>query len=190
MTNARRILSLLNDELTARVELTLYGRAALHLGFPQAPPEHAMSRDVDAVLWLGQAEELQETTNFWEAIERVNQQLSDQELYISHFFTESQVLLMPDWRKNRVPIQSEWERLDVYRLGDIDLLLSKLMRDDPLDRADALFIAKASHVEAVDILAAKAKARVPDSAEIQEQFELATEKLLRELVSGPPRSTP
>jgi hypothetical protein len=66
--------------LTKRVELTLYGRAALHLGFPQAPPEHAMSRDVDAVLWLGQAEELQEKTNFWEAIERVNQELSDQEL--------------------------------------------------------------------------------------------------------------
>jgi len=39
-----------------------------------------MSRDVDAVLWLGQAEELQEKTNFWEAIERVNQELSDQEL--------------------------------------------------------------------------------------------------------------
>ena len=58
MTNAEQILSLLDSELTSRVELTLYGRAALYLGFPNAPRDHALSRDVDAVLWLGQAEEL------------------------------------------------------------------------------------------------------------------------------------
>jgi hypothetical protein len=95
MTNAQRILMLLDAQLTSRIDLTLYGRAALHLGFPSAPEEHALSRDVDAVLWLGQAEELSEKTNFWNAIEHVNQELADQELYISHFFTESQVILLP-----------------------------------------------------------------------------------------------
>lgn len=102
MTNAQRILALLDARLTSKVELTLYGRAALHLGFPNAPKEHALSRDVDAVLWLGQAEELGEKTNFWDAIEHVNQELADQELYISHFFTESQVILLPGWYSNRV----------------------------------------------------------------------------------------
>ena len=98
MTNAQRILALLDTQLTSRIELTLYGRAALHLGFPNAPREQALSRDVDAVFWLGQAEELSEKTNFWEAIEVVNRELADQELYISHFFTENQVVLLPDWR--------------------------------------------------------------------------------------------
>ncbi|MBT7065316.1 MAG: hypothetical protein HN919_03360 [Verrucomicrobia bacterium] len=184
MTNAERILTLLDTQLTSRVELTLYGRAALHLGFSDAPKEHALSRDVDAVLWLGQAEALNEETNFWEAIEHVNQELADQELYISHFFTESQVILLPDWRSSRIPISGKWTHLDLYRLGNIDLLLSKLMRDDPIDHADAQFIARASNLGVSDITAAIAKAHVPDAPEIQEQFELASRKLLKALTGS------
>lgn len=178
MTHAERILALLDAQLTSRIDLTLYGRAALHLGFPDAPKEHALSRDVDAVLSLGQAEALNEKTNFWEAIERVNEELADQELYISHFFTESQVILLPDWQSNRIPIPGTWMHLDLHRLGNMDLLLSKLMRDDPIDHADAQFIARTSNLRVSDIAAAIAKARVPDSPEIQEQFELASRKFL------------
>ena len=67
MSNARRILDGLDARLEQDVELTLYGRAALHLGFDNAPEEFAWSKDVDAVLWLGQAEELAERTGFWDA---------------------------------------------------------------------------------------------------------------------------
>ena len=183
MTNAQRILTLLDTQLTSRIELTLYGRAALHLGFPEAPEEHALSRDIDAVLWLGQAEELNETTNFWQAIEHVNQDLADQELYISHFFTESQVIVLPDWHSNRVPLHGTWKHLDLYRLGNIDLLLSKLMRDDPIDRADAQFIVQISNLSVTDITTAIAEARLPESPEIQEQFELASRRLLKTLAS-------
>ena len=183
MTNAQRILTLLDAKLTSQIELTLYGRAALHLGFPDAPKEHALSRAVDAVLWLGQAEELNDKTNFWEAIEQVNQELTDQELYISHFFTESQVILLPDWRSNRVRIPGSWNHLDLYRLGNIDLLLSKLMRDDPIDRADAQFIVRVSNLGISDITNAIDRARVPDSPEIQEQLEQASSKLLKTLAA-------
>ena len=86
MTHAEKLLAAVDERLDASVELTLYGRAALHLGFPNPPPEYAMSRDVDAVMWLGQAEELAERTNFWDVIEEVNTLFADQELYISHFF--------------------------------------------------------------------------------------------------------
>lgn len=65
MTNAEKILTALDEELTSRIDLTLYGRAALHLGFPQSPKEHGLSHDVDAVFWVGQAEELNEKSNFW-----------------------------------------------------------------------------------------------------------------------------
>ena len=90
VTHAEKLLAAVDERLDASVELTLYGRAALHLGFPNPPPEYAMSRDVDAVMWLGQAEELAERTNFWDVIEEVNALFADQELYISHFFEESQ----------------------------------------------------------------------------------------------------
>ena len=106
MTNAQRILNGLDEKLTSRVELTLYGRAALHLGFEHPMDDHALSRDVDAVFWMGQAEELSDTTNFWPAIEELNRDLADQELFISHFFTEDQVILRSDWRRHRVRIDS------------------------------------------------------------------------------------
>ncbi len=95
MTNAGRILASLDAKLNAPVELTLYGRAALLLGFSDPPEQYAMSRDIDAVMPLGQAEELALATNFWEAVEQVNRELAERELYISHFFEEDQVVLTP-----------------------------------------------------------------------------------------------
>ncbi|MCB1070916.1 MAG: hypothetical protein KDL31_11225 [Kiritimatiellae bacterium] len=70
MSNAERILLALDRKLDQQVELTLYGRAALQLGFPQANPDYATSLDVD--LWLGQAEALLAQGSFWDAVESVN----------------------------------------------------------------------------------------------------------------------
>lgn len=72
MTNAERLLLRLDALLDAPVDLTLYGRAALALGYPRPKPEFARSMDVDAVLWLGQAELLERSGNFWEALDRLN----------------------------------------------------------------------------------------------------------------------
>jgi hypothetical protein len=181
MTNAERILLALDAKLTNRVELTLYGRAALVLGFVPAPHDYALSRDVDAVLWLGQAESLNEQTNFWSAVDAVNEELAEDDLYVSHFFAEDQVILLPSWRANRVKLPGDWQRLDLYRLGDVDLLLSKLMRDDPVDQGDAEFIVARSGLSRQTIERALREARVPDSREVEEQFRLASTRLLARL---------
>lgn len=181
MTNAERILTALDARLTAPVELTLYGRAALLLGFPNAPVEYALSHDVDAVLWLGQAEELSARTNFWEAIGQVNDELAGESLYVSHLFSEDQVILRPNWRSHRVAICGSWSHLTLTRLGDLDLLLSKLMRNDPIDRTDALFIVRAAGLTRTQIQQALTEARVPALTEIQEQFALAQQALLTAL---------
>jgi len=178
MTNAERILSALDRRLNANVELTLYGRAALLLGFTEPPAEYALSQDVDAVLWLGQAEELARQSNFWEAVEAVNDELAPCGLYISHFFAEDQVILRPVWLAERQRIAGNWRRLALYRLGDLDLLLSKLMRDDPIDRQDAQFLVAQGHLSRAAIEEAIHGARVPDVAEIREQFSVASRRLL------------
>jgi len=176
--NARTILGALDRKLTAPVELTLYGRAAIQLGYPRPPEETLLSRDVDAVLWIGQAEELCARTNFWAAADEVNRELSSCGLYISHLFTEDQVVLRPNWRCERVRIAGPWRQLALYRLGDRDLLLSKLMRDDPQDQEDARFIVHAATLSPDDIRAAMAAARVPDIPEVREQFAAASRRLL------------
>ncbi|MES2705414.1 MAG: hypothetical protein V4726_02315 [Verrucomicrobiota bacterium] len=176
VTNAHRILSTLDALLDSSVDLTLYGRAALHLGLPNAPAEVAYSRDVDAVLWLGQAETLAETTNFWEALEKTNEALASDGLYISHLFEESQVILRPEWRRERARVAGTWVHLEIFRLADPDLLLSKLMRDDPQDLRDALTIASAAPMTLAEIETAMERAVVPSLAEIEEQFEICRRK--------------
>ncbi|MBI5154914.1 hypothetical protein HZA57_06730 [Candidatus Poribacteria bacterium] len=190
MTNAEKILRALDARLDAKAELTLYGRAALLLGFANPQPEYALSHDVDAVLWLGQAEELARCTNFWEAVEQVNEELATRGLYVSHFFVEDQVILRAAWRENRKPIGGGWRRLSLFRLGDLDLLLSKLMRDDPIDRQDALFIVRQAGLGREVVEDVVRQARVPDIPELREQFARATHRLLETMprAAGVPRT--
>ena len=56
------------------------------------------------------------------------------------------MILRPSWRQARLPVAGRWQRLKLWRLDDLDLLLSKLMRDDPQDRRDALFIVQAARL--------------------------------------------
>ena len=120
----------------------------------------------------------------WEAVEEVNGELADQELYISHFFEEDQVILRPTWRDDRVRLRPAWRNLVLYRLGDLDLLLTKLMRDDPIDQADALFIVDRGRLTRESIENAMRAARVPAIPEIAEQFATASRRLLRVLEEG------
>ncbi len=181
MNNVTLILNMLDEKLNSEVELTLYGRAALQLGFEKPLEEHALTKDVDAVFQIDQAEMLLAQTNFWEVIEEINQTLSDQELYISHFFTEDQIVRTNNWLKNRIRIKGNWKNLLLYRLGNMDLLLSKLMRDDPIDLKDALYIVRSTDLKKDQITNALQEAFVPDVPDIKEQLEIASLKLLKQI---------
>src|SRR5204863_8425383 len=74
------------------------------------------------------------------------------------------------WRKDRCVISGEWTCLRLYRLGNADLFLSKLMRDDPIDQAAAAFIVNRAGWNAEEIAQIVQSARVPQAEEIQEQF--------------------
>jgi hypothetical protein len=76
-----------------------------------------------------------------------------------------------------VQIPGPYSRLKLSRLSDLDLLLSKLMRDDPQDRQDALFIVRTAGLDFPRIEAALQDARLPDSPEIREQFAAASRYL-------------
>jgi hypothetical protein len=172
MTNAELILTTLDRHLTVPVELTLYGRAALQLGFPDAPAEYAQSLDVDGVLWMGQAEELLQHSNFWQAVAAVNAALAPQGLYISHFFEETQLILTPGWRTQRQSLPPLGAKLRLFRLGNADLFLTKLMRYDPQDLQDARFIAERTGWTTAELQRLLHQAQLPDIPEIREQFAL------------------
>lgn len=169
MTNAEKLLG-----------LTLYGRAALSLGYPNPKPDYALSLDVDAVLWIGQAETLERESNFWSALEQVNAAFESDGLYMTHLFDEDQVVLRATWREKRVVVSGSYENLKLYRLADADLLLSKMMRYDPTDLDDLCFVIEQSSLAPKDIAHIVEQARLPESEEIEEQFALCRAWLVRQ----------
>jgi hypothetical protein len=57
MSNPLRILKTLDRHLALPAEITLFGRSALALGFPQAPGHFHNTQDVDGILpklWNGE----------------------------------------------------------------------------------------------------------------------------------------
>src|SRR6266446_5366479 len=84
MNNPLRILRTLDGHLTQPTELTIFGRAALALGFSQSPPVFATTHDVDAILPLAWLAAEDENLDFWEAQQKTNAELEPDGLYITH----------------------------------------------------------------------------------------------------------
>lgn len=178
MSNPEIILSTLDRHLRHPVELTLYGRAALMLGFPSPLPEHATTKDVDAILPLAQIEVLNAESWFWDAQEATNEELRPRGLYITHLFSEADVFLRPDWLAHRVKIDRRFAKLTLYRPATIDLILTKMMRDDPSDLADIEFLLSQEPASLAELKAALDIVRLPDLDEYRHILERVRPKVL------------
>lgn len=142
MSNPLNILQTLDRNLDHRIELIVYGRAAIALGFPSSPHGADATLDVDGIIPSSQAEQIGRDFAFWDALEKTNAQLEGDKLYLTHLFDEAQVILTPDWQERRVRIEElQLEHIAVSRPSTIDLVLTKMMRgNDPTDMADIRFL--------------------------------------------------
>lgn len=186
--NPTEVILALDRELDHEVSLVLYGRAALCLGFSDAPAGFGTTQDVDGIVRLSQLPALMEDDGFWEAQERANRSLEPRGLYITHLFCEDQVFLRPDWEQHLVPIvrpETRWLRL--FRPHAVDLILTKMMRgNDPQDMEDVRFIMENSRVTPGEMETAFQQVRMPDVPELRDEFEKAlpaVRQILRESVS-------
>jgi hypothetical protein len=182
MDNASLILLTLDSYLKAPARLILYGRAALQLGFDEPPPDSASSKDVDAIIPLGDLDQFAADESFWEAQEATNRDLRPKGLYITHLFRADQVFLRPDWEQHLVAVvrpATQWLRL--WRPATLDLILTKMMRgDDPQDMADVDFLIRHDRVSPEQIQSALAEVIIPDLIELREAFQKAKPRV-REL---------
>jgi hypothetical protein len=171
MNNPEHILRTLDTKLTQPTRLILYGRAALALGFPPTTKDFASTQDVDALLPEIELPAVESDTGFWLALEEANAELEPSGLYMTHLFTDSQVILTPDWLNHLVPIPlAGLRQLRLFRPRILDLVLTKMMRVDPLDLADIRFLLLQEPMEGRLLENAFATARVPAIPEIQEAF--------------------
>lgn len=178
MNNPLRILQALDRHLTAPGELTLFGRAALALGYPKSPAEFAATRDVDAILPLSWLAAPDPQADFWQAQQRANAELAPEGLYLTHLFRESDVILTPDWLEHRVRIALELPRLKLFRPATVDLILTKMARGDEHDLADIGFLLEREPITMAQLETAFRRARVPDVPEIRERFRATQPRVL------------
>lgn len=173
--NPTEVLLALDRELDHEVNLVLYGRAALCLGFSDAPMEFGTTQDVDGIIRLSQLPVLMEDNGFWEAQERANLLLEPLGLYITHLFSEDQVFLRPEWEQHLVPVlrpETCWLRL--FRPHAVDLILTKMMLgNDAQDMDDVAFLVRKSSVTRAEMEVAFQQVRMPDLHELRDAFKRA-----------------
>lgn len=176
-SNPARLLEFIDERLNASLEITIFGRSALSMRFPDNPL-YGRTVDVDVILHHGQAEALLDQTNFWDVVDQLNNHFCSENLYMTHFFDEQQLVLRPDWQRHRTPVKPTYQNLRVFLPADEDLFLTKLMRYDPIDLEDARAIATAADWGKDRVKKIIESARVPDIPELKEQFRLCTKAFL------------
>lgn len=178
MNNPLHILQTLDCHLTKPAEITIFGRAALALGFQNSPAAFATTQDVDAILPLAWLADEDKNLDFWEAQQKTNAELEPSGLYITHLFRELEIIITPDWLKQRVLVAIELGKLTVFRPATLDLILTKMARGDENDLADIRFLLQQEKISSDQLRSAFSRARVPDVQEIHELFLAAQSKVL------------
>lgn len=178
MNNPLHILQTLDRHLTKPAEITIFGRAALALGFQNSPASFATTHDVNAILPLSWLTAGDQNLDFWEAQQKTNTELESSGLYITHLFRELEIILTLDWLSRRIRIPLEQRKLAVFRPATLDLVLTKMARGDENDLADIRFLLQQETISADQLRTAFARARVPDVPEIQELFRVSQPKVL------------
>ncbi len=178
MNNPLRILRTLDQNLTLPAEISLFGRSALALGYAQLPGHFHNTQDVDGILSLAWLQRPDAHQDFWRAVERTNVELEPDNLYLTHLFRETDVILQPDWFNRRLRLNVGLQKLAVFRPATIDLILTKMARADDDDLQDIQFLLQQETLTRDQLETAFTLARLPDVAEIRELFNRARPKVL------------
>lgn len=180
LPNPERLLLALDQRLDHPIRLVLFGRSAIWLGFENAPPETAATKDVDGIIELSHLHEIVNDEQFWNARDAVNASFDGEGLYITHLFQENQVFLRRSWqqhlvRVNRLPLR----HIDLRRPATIDLVLTKMMRGaDEEDLKDIAFCIERDHLTKSDLHAAFAEMQPIELVELEDAFARAKPAVL------------
>jgi hypothetical protein len=182
MSHPETILRTLDGYLSRPTRLILYGRAALSLGFQTPDPSFSSTLDVDAILPAAEMSLIEADDQFWDALENTNRDLEPSGLYITHLFCDDQIILSPNWLDSIIPISLPGlKHLQLFRPATGDLILTKMMRIDPQDRQDILFLISTLPSPAADLFPLIETATLPPIPEIQEAFEANKQWLISKL---------
>ena len=180
MSNAARIVSVLDGLLTKEAKLIIYGRAAIALGFENPPQATLRSLDVDALLTTSYESAFADSPEFWDAQGELNRLLEREGLYMTHIFPADMVFLRRQWESEVIPtLRPQFKHLRLFRPATLDLLLTKMMRgNDAQDMEDIDFLIRHDRLTRPQIEGAFSDAVLPDNQELHDAFERARPTVL------------
>jgi len=162
INNPIEILRTLDRHLDHPVQLVIFGRSAIALGYPNPPEGAEQTEDIDGIIPTAQLASVEKDENFWESVSKVNEELKSSGLFMTHLFQEDQIVLSPEWETRLVKINTEFEKVEIYRPSTLDLILTKCMRGkDPEDLADIRFLLSVEPIPVEELRSAFATARMP-----------------------------
>lgn len=187
MNNPERILQALDRHLRQPTRIVLFGRAALALGYGAPGSAFGVTQDVDAILPAIEMARIEADRQFWDALEAANKELEPTGLYMTHLFTDEQVLLSADWLEKIVPVQATvaFGHIELFRPSGTDLILTKMMRNDPQDVQDIRFLLSQEKIAPAQLTQAFGGARVPPVPEIVQIFQTMQPIVLSMAASHP-----
>ena len=170
-----RLLLALDEALSHKVRLILYGRSAIWLGYTDPPLSAASTQDVDAIIPSQEVQAFSEDLRFWDARDAVNARFKSEGLYITHLFPETMVFLRREWLQEIVPIRRpELNHLQLFRPATLDLILTKMMRgNDEQDMGDAAFLIRHDRITESCLIEAFVQMKAIELAELRDAFEKA-----------------
>src|SRR5262249_25178977 len=156
IAHPERLLLALDEALDHEIQLVIYGRSAIWLGFNNPPAAAAVTQDVDAIIPTEQVQALAEDFRFWDARDVVNTRFKAEGLNSTNLFRESEVFLRGEWFDHIVPItRLQLTHLKLFRPATVDLILTKMMRgSDEEDMVDAKFIIQHDQITEPQLLEA------------------------------------
>ena len=158
------------------------------MGFGDSGAQFGKTQDVDAILPNVEMSKIESDGQFWKAIELTNKSLEPSGLYLSHLFTDRQIAITPDWLDRIVGIPSSGYRfLRLFRPSAVDLILTKMMRNDREDLNDIRFIMAQERVSESELGAAFRSTRqleIPEQQEIFVKMQPIVAGLAREIERG------
>ena len=96
-------------------------RSALALGYPEGD-QFAVTMDVDGILPETEMAAIEADEQFWAAVDTTNRELESSGLYITHLFSDHQVILRPDWLDHVVGISCGLTKPAIFRPHVLDLI--------------------------------------------------------------------
>ena len=184
INNPQRILQTLDSYLEKETRIVLFGRAALALGYGDRGARFGKTQDVDAILPTVEMARIEADSQFWKAIDLTNKSLESSGLYVSHLFTDRQIALTPGWLGKIEMIPSgDYKFLRLFRPSSLDLILTKMMRNDKEDLEDIRFILSQEKIDQRQLdfaFSGSAPLEVPELQRIFTEMQPTVRKLAAE----------